>query len=771
MVPRTILRPSCLVGAASGAAPSRTFQYVREGRALRPVGGARRGYPPEGVGTFRRALCVALGLALSAGVIAGEASIEDLMPADAILSLAYYGDNPDLEKTALAQLAAEPEVKEWLGSIRQALAGANALLAQFLKVNPELLKPLLGCRVGLSLVAGERDGEPKPLLVAQVGKAGGAAHDQAKAFLAQVGAVAGGRGEKAVIGGIEFNQFGDGADALLFGLRDEFLLLAVGRGTLERALAPNTPKLAAHPSFRRALAGNGSTVLVLLYDHATVIERFGKEMPPNIRGFFDRMGLSGLRAVGLRLGAKDRALVGSLIAHTAGERRGLLRAIAAPPPDRALLKLAPRDSGFAWLSNVDLGEAYDAFVGALEAALAEEGFREGLAEFQKQAGLNLRDDLLGSLGRDTLVTTSGRSLFPALIISQALKDGDRFEAALGKLIARLNAAIKQEAGEKAGAELRTIRFGDHTIRYLATPGVMLPLAPCYARHGGRIVFALTPIHLKDYLAFLDANEPSVLDHPGFKELEPLVPKDAASLAYSDFAEGVVGLYAALAPFLSLVQAIPGNPVAIDLANPPAARTVRKHMFGAISYLHATDDTLVAETISPLGVSFADPVAGTFVLGLAAGMLLPAFAQARGAAREAAAMNNLRQIAVGITVYANDKGAMPPNLAALVEAKVLADPKVLVAPNDPAPPQVNGLPCSFVYFLDPHPGLKLKPDELDNPARLMIVWQRAPFDDDEVCVAFADGHVETMDEAEFRAARERLDAFLKAKGAKIKGGQL
>lgn len=714
-----------------------------------------------------------LALALAGLGLAGEASIEGLLPADAILSVCYYGDNPDIEKTALAQLLKEPEVAEWLTTVRTAVGGANQLLAAAMRVNPALLQPLLGCRAGLSLLPpAAQGGPPQLLLVVRAGTQGSPARDQVNTFLTQVGAVMGGAAQKLQVGGLDATQIGAGPGALCFGFRDEFLLLASGRAALERALAPNTPKLADQPGFQRAAAFGGSPVALMLYDHVAVMERFGAELPPEARAAFDAMGLNGVRAVGVRLGAKGRALVGTFFVHSVGERRGLVRVLASAPVDRALLRLAPRDAGLAWATNVDPAEVCDLVIDVLAAATREAGdgpgVRADIAMFEKAAGFSLRDDFFGSFARGALITTSGKSLFPALIVSQGLKDGERFDAAVQKLIAQLDKAIKAEAGNDAGAELRSIRFGEHTIRYLATPHVGVPIAPCYARRGDRVIFALTPIHLKDYLAFLDAGEPSIVENPAFKELEALVPKDATSIAYSDFGEAFVSAYSALGPFITLVQAIPGNPVPIDLANLPAARTVRKHMFPAISYSTATDDLIVAETHSPLGVSAIGPMPAMFMLGVGAGVALPALAQARGAARNVASLNNMRQITMAMIIHEQDKGALPPNLGALLDAKLVADAKILVAPGDPAPPQVGGRPCSYVYCLDGHAGAKLGLAKIEDPARTPVLWERQAFRQGRRGVAFADGHVETMDEAAFQQALVRLKEAFRGKA---KGGEL
>jgi hypothetical protein len=64
--------------------------------------------------------------------------------------------------------------------------------------------------------------------------------------------------------------------------------------------------------------------------------------------------------------------------------------------------------------------------------------------------------------------------------------------------------------------------------------------------------------------------------------------------------------------------------------------------------------------------------------------MPQVAEARGAARQAAGMNNLRQTGLGLVVYRNDHDeALPARLEDLVQAGYIDDPQVFQAPGDRA----------------------------------------------------------------------------------------
>ncbi len=716
-----------------------------------------------------------LALALPRGSAAGEADVADLLPADAILSICIYGDNPDIDQTAMAQMLQEPEVQEWLTSVRQAVASVTQLAGGFLGANVASLKPLLGRRFGIAVLRGGA-GPPDILVVARVG-AEGPARGSVEQFFSQLAQPG---GPKQDVRGVTVMPLRQGG---CFGFRDGLLFASSSTETLGRVLAGETPRLASLPGVQRAQGMGSTPVALIAYNHVALMETLGPAIPEGLTAFLGGAGLGQADMIVARVGAKGRALVGTGMVRTRGERTGLLKALAAEPVDQSLLKLCPRDADIAWAANLDPEELYAAVLDMVHptvGAAMDADVRGGLREFEAAAGVRLRDDLFASLGRGIVVTTSGKSLVPALIVSAPLEDAERFEESLEKLVAHLDKQIKARPraaqpavigpGEpaeppeepwQAGAELKTVAFGDHTIRYLATPGFALPLAPCYARVGGRAFFATSPVHLKDYLAFLDAGEPSILDHPGFKTLAEQVPENAISVGYSDVGEAFLQLYSFMGPMLTFVHGIPNMPVAVDFANLPSKRTLRKHLFGSISYTVATEDALVYECQSPFGVPFIGPapagLPAVAVGGVMAGMMLPALGRARQQARLIRDRNNLNQIMKGLATYLNEHGDnrfYPRSLGELWDRKVLPDPGVFVSPLDDNPPKLpNGLPCSYESCFDRHPNRIFRDDW---PPNQICVWDRKPFARGQRSVAFFDSHVEVMDEARFVELLRLLD---------------
>jgi len=723
---------------------------------------------------MKRLISLTCVLALTVSAMAGEKRVEDYLPADALVTVCYYGDNPELRETALAKLLAEPEVSAWLTSVRQLIAGGNQLAAQFMKVNAGYLLPLLNSQVGISVSFGMGP-IPDVLAVAKVGEDGAMGRRSVDAFLKQIEAVMlrGGAAPKMNLGDIDVTQLGQGPGSVSYGYRDGFLFLSTSGPALEKALAAGTPKLSASPAFQRMAALKGTPVGSFTYNHKQLMAKFGAMMPPPALATLQTLGLDGADVLGVRLTARGRALVGGAWVQVTGERRGLLKALSAGPLDRSLLKLIPRDASVAVAMNIDAAQMYEVLIGVIHTLSTSFGgpdIRGEMAAFEVDANVDLAADVFGNLTPGTVMTSAGASLLPALILSQGAKDAAKFEAAMAGLVKQLDVFVKNAGGQGKAAELRAIAYGEYTIRYVALPGVPVPLAPCFAQAGGRMVFALTPVHLKDYLTYLDSQGPSILDAPGFQKLAASIPEEASLISYSRAGEDFLAMYEVLGPLLTIVQGIPNNPIPVDLANLPSTATLRKHLFDSVSYVVAKDGMLLYECESPFGFEIVGPVPALAALTMGPALLLPALARARGQARAVQAMNNQRQITVAAMMYVQDKGTYPKSLSDLLDGGILENRAILVDARDANPPALaNGVPCSYESVFDRHQDRVFS---RDFPPNRMILWDRRPFRRGMRAVSFADGHVERMREGPFRQKLTELDAFVKANVKKRKqGGEL
>lgn len=126
----------------------------------------------------------------------------------------------------------------------------------------------------------------------------------------------------------------------------------------------------------------------------------------------------------------------------------------------------------------------------------------------------------------------------------------------------------------------------------------------------------------------------------------------------------------------------------------------------------------------------------------AATLAGGFISARTNASRMVVMNNLRQLSIGVTLYASDHdGQLPKDLGPDIQKYLGADPKHLwtdpLRPNEKKP---------YVYLK-----LANKLSDVKEPAAAVMIYENHTTWDAGINVAFADGHVEWLsDEKQFKS---------------------
>jgi prepilin-type processing-associated H-X9-DG protein len=135
--------------------------------------------------------------------------------------------------------------------------------------------------------------------------------------------------------------------------------------------------------------------------------------------------------------------------------------------------------------------------------------------------------------------------------------------------------------------------------------------------------------------------------------------------------------------------------------------------------------------------------------VAAAIAVPAAARARAQAQAAQSMNNMRQIGLGVIMYANDNnGDLPPDLGATT--KYITEPMVFVAPENRGKMMrpANVKPEELAKWVNEHAdyvyvGNDLKKlSKVPQPAQAIVAYEKPErARNGNLAVVFADGHVE------------------------------
>ena len=207
------------------------------------------------------------------------------------------------------------------------------------------------------------------------------------------------------------------------------------------------------------------------------------------------LGLSGLRRAAMTAGFDGRDWVERQFASTDGSKTGVLALFDARPLDADLLSVVPRSADRVSASRFDVAAGFDALRDAVgqfnpDAAQQVDG---AIGQVDQMAGINVRRDLLGSVG-DQWVTYADRGIggtgLAGNVLMNRLRDPARADAAMLRLSRRLNTIVAQQLhNPNVEVTFREQALPDGTVlHYLAVPLV----TPTWAIKGDMLYVGLYP---------------------------------------------------------------------------------------------------------------------------------------------------------------------------------------------------------------------------------------------------------------------------------------
>ncbi len=415
-------------------------------------------------------------------------------------------------------------------------------------------------------------------------------------------------------------------------------------------------------------------------------ERSGMEQVfTGIQNLVQRSGAEGIAGVGLSGIALEKGFYRTrfVTQRVPGSEGYLWQWFGSKPHPLAGLDLLPADTVWAVFGDVDLKSIWDALLkNANDASLTPmiEGMRELSSNIQQATGRSLEDQL-GSLGGEigvALTLDSTRKFNfqeggielkdlpePALVIVLKIKDDALYEW--------LDAAISQNP-QSASGKTETARW-----RSLSVP-VPVPFAvrPTVARLGDYLIVASNDQLIERVDKVRGGKEPGIKGSAEWQRLAKGLPTEGNSFTFvsARFGEIITQVQQAV-----LKQAAQGGGAIPDFAG-------LQKVFGlsttaasyAVGWTDATGSQAVSQgTQEPAAVLVSSVIAAP--TAIMAGMLLPALNQAKGKAQEVSCMNNLKQIALGMVMYANDhEDALPGDFQSIKEY-LGGSPQVFVCPAD------------------------------------------------------------------------------------------
>lgn len=405
-----------------------------------------------------------------------------------------------------------------------------------------------------------------------------------------------------------------------------------------------------------------------------------------IQNLVHSSGIEGAAGAGVSGIAVEKGLYRTrFVLQRAGGAEGYLwHWFGAKPHPLAGLDLLPGDTVWAAFGDADLPGIWEALLkngGDAKLAPLVEGMRGLSSNIEKATGRSLEQHLAscgGEIGV-ALVLDAHRTCNlpmgevelkdlpePALMVALKVKDDTLFDT--------LDAALAQNP-QSSGGKTETARW-----RSLAAPvPVPFPLRPTVARLGDYLLVASSDQLVERVDKVRGGKEPGLESAPEWQRLAKGLPAEGNSFTYVSprFGQTLLKVQQALlqqaggrsggaAPDLAGLQD------AFGLSATPSSYSVG---WTDSAGLHAVSQGTQEPAVALVSSAVAAPTA------IVAAMVLPAVTRAKGKAQEIACMGNLKQIALGVLMYANDHDdALPSDLGSIKEY-VGGVPRVLVCPGD------------------------------------------------------------------------------------------
>ena len=255
------------------------------------------------------------------------------------------------------------------------------------------------------------------------------------------------------------------------------------------------------------------------------------------------------------------------------------------------------------------------------------------------------------------------------------------------------------------------------------------------------------------------------------------------------ADGGAATAPELAPYF---RNMPGDGLGFLYLNVPASLVQSAIQLGAtmseeLATLQPTFAQLPGLTVFSVSRKEAEGYAGVMRSNLSAaqlqvaapmlvysGMLLPALNQAREKARRISCVNNVKQIMLGLTMYANDHDSRFPadngaaGLNTLVKDDYLTDFACYICPSatdDKGSGNLTEDTCSYIYL----GGTDLAKEQA--PSKLPVVFDKPGNHRKGVRVGFADGHVEQIDLPRYHSPEQVIDYLVQNRGLPEETGKV
>ncbi len=386
---------------------------------------------------------------------------------------------------------------------------------------------------------------------------------------------------------------------------------------VKRMLAAKGPRLTENAMYKKLTAFKEFETAARGYlDVESLAEMaglFGKEAKQTV----EALGLDGLKGVTILSGYEGEAERGLTEIHYKGERKGLLGLLTGKPFKLADVPALPSDT-ISWsMTTFDAGAAYDALLKAVEtvagifAADALVQVRETIKLIDQTLGINVRKDLLGSLGdRVVQYTSPAEGVFTlSQTIAIKVKDPSKLMESLDQAakglagVANVKLAVKKK--KYRGVDLREVRVNEQGFFFL----------PTYAVVDGWLVVSFYPQPVQGFILRTKGELPVWKPDETIERSLDKLPREFLSVSVSDPRPSVKQVLS-LAPLAGSAVRSFFPETKFDPSLIPNAHEACKHLFPNVTVM--SDDGKATRIHTRASLSLPFDVAGldSYLIGIA-----------------------------------------------------------------------------------------------------------------------------------------------------------
>ena len=411
------------------------------------------------------------------------------------------------------------------------------------------------------------------------------------------------------------------------------------------------------------------------------------------------------------------------------------------------LRRVPADATYARISKYNFGGIGQALQSLAEQAGHDEE-QDIMGMVEMHTGINPQRDVLDHLGQTAgiyMSDSTGGGGWLSMAAFVEVKNSEGLQQTMNKLASMANQLGTQHAKGYVRVSERTVN--DVAMTVLSFPGLPVPLELSWSIADGYLYGALTPGSLLSAIQQGKASNKGLSDNPRFAEMGGTKVDNAIQVTFVDTPRMIRDGYGLVNLAMSAVSNAVRSPsdaqrgVGVimpslnDLTNGAKAAVSVVAIEGDDMTVRMQLDRSVLVNLSG-GFGLLGGSSGTIATtALMAGMLMPALAKAREAAKETKSAAQLRGISMAIMTYAREHGEkVPASLDVLVEKGFLTK-EMLQSPVGPAPDGDD-------YWINAD-----EPNDFN--AKRVLGYDRAMYaNSDKVAVVFFDGHVEILDSLDF-----------------------